>query len=373
MKKCRVLELIGGSLTDGGAETLVKDYVINLNPKNFESAVFVDWVIPETANSRILSEHKERIFTVFPEFNLFWRAIDKFFRRSFFIRELRKAIRIFKPDVIHVHLSALEYLSELCPELEGIKVLYTCHSTPSMMVEEGSAEDTATRTLIKECGMRMIALHEQMAEELNARFGVSNTVVVNNGINLERFWSVPESKDSIRESLGIPADAYVIGHVGRFFEEKNHTHILKAFKEVKRIEKKAFLLLVGSGLLKEETERALAESGLDKSSLILSNRKDIPRILKTMDVFVLPSVYEGFPISLIEAQAAGLRCVVSDNVPSESYITAKVSALSLDAPLETWRDELLKKDGGDGYPYRLDEFDMKRIIDRIERLYLGEL
>ena len=373
MKKCRVLELIGGSLSDGGAETLVKEYVLNLDKQRFESAVFIDWVIPGTANYKMLTAAKETLFTVYPRYNLFWRGINKFLRGFLFQRKMKKEISDFNPDVIHVHLCALEYLSRITKELTGRRILYTCHSTPSMMIEDDSSEDKAARVLIKESKMRFVALHKDMAEELNARFEVKNTVVINNGINVERFKSVPESKENIRKSLEIPEEAFVIGHVGRFSKEKNHERIIRVMKQVNEVKENAFLLLVGTGELLSDVESQIESNALSQNTLILSNRTDIPRLLKAMDVFLLPSLYEGFPISLIEAQAAGLRCVVSDTVPKDSFISGKVTALSLNDPDEKWRDEILNLEGGDGYPDRLEAFDIKDVIKRVEKLYLGEL
>ena len=190
MGKCRVLELIGGSLTDGGAETLVKDYVLNIDKNKFETAVFVDWKIDGTANTRILTDSGQLIYTAYPSHSLFWRGINKFFRRSFLVRGLRKTIREFKPDVIHVHLDALSYLCYLKSDIRGRKLFYTCHSTVKAMLEENEKEFHAAQDLVKSNGLRLIALHQQMADELNHMFKVSDTAVVNNGINLERFKSV---------------------------------------------------------------------------------------------------------------------------------------------------------------------------------------
>ena len=144
-------------------------------------------------------------------------------------------------------------------------------------------------------------------------------------------------------------------------------------KQVNEVKENAFLLLVGTGELLSDVESQIESNALSQNTLILSNRTDIPRLLKAMDVFLLPSLYEGFPISLIEAQAAGLRCVVSDTVPKDSFISGKVTALSLNDPDEKWRDEILNLEGGDGYPDRLEAFDINDVIKRVEKLYLGEL
>ncbi len=373
MEKCRVLELIGGSLTDGGAETLVKDYVLTIDKSRFDVAVFVDWVIPKTANSRILFENSQTIYTVYPEYSFFWKGIDKFFRRQMFIRRLRKVIKNFNPDVIHVHLDALSYLSETGTLLDGRKLFYTCHSTVKAMLEDNPSELEGARRLVASNGLRLVALHSDMAKDLDRLFNVDNSVVVKNGIDVSRFRSVKESKGEIRSELGIPVDSFVLGHVGRFSKEKNHDQIVKVFDGLRKRDTSAFLLLVGSGDCREETERRLEELGLLEHTLILSNRTDVPRLLKAMDVFILPSLFEGFPLSLVEAQAAGLKCVVSDLVPSDAFVNGKVSALSLKDPVEKWCDAVLDVGGGDELAFGVEELDIRNAVKRIEKLYLGEI
>jgi len=372
MDKCRVLELIGGSLSDGGAETLVKDYVLNLDSKKVEPVVFADWTIPGAANTDILQERGASISTVYPSYSLFWRGINRFFRKSCFVRKLRQAISGFNPDVIHVHLDALEYLVPLEEMLKGRKLFYTCHSEPSAMFDDNPAEEEAAKKLIKDCGLRLIALHEEMAGELNRRFGVSDTLAIKNGIDLTRFTDVTESKKQIRLNLGIPEKAFVIGNVGRFSEEKNHRMIVSVFSEVRKQRTDAFLLLVGGGELKDAVRDMLTDAGLSSCSMILSNRKDVPQLLKAMDVFLFPSLYEGLGLSLIEAQAAGLVCVASDKVPLDARPTGLVTTLKLDDPIETWCAALLKTHGGSGCHDALRDYDIRGSVRELEELYLGK-
>lgn len=373
MKKCRVLELIGGSLTDGGAETLVKEYVLNMDKDRFETAVFVDWIITGTANSKILMEKGQQIFTAYPKYSLFWRGINRYFRKTFMVRGIRKAIKKFNPDVIHVHLDALYYLSELGSVLEGRKLFYTCHSTVEAMFGENKAETESAKNLIEKYGLRIIALHDDMAEELNRFFNVSNSIVINNGIDIGRFRNVEESRESIRLSLGIPEKAFVVGHVGRFVAVKNHGFILKVFEKVHEKKPDSILLLVGDGEGLDDFNNKAKESGLDKCILILSNRTDVHRLLKAMDVFLFPSLFEGFPISLVEAQASGVRCVVSKNVPESTFVSNLVCPINLSDSLDCWSDAVLDINRRGPYKDRIKEYDIKFSVRKTSELYLGEI
>lgn len=372
MEKCRVLELIGGSLTDGGAETLVKDYALNIDRDRFETAVFVDWKIPETANTRILTGNRQLIYTAYPRYSLFWRGVNKFFRRAFLVRGIRKTIKEFNPAVIHVHLDALSYLCYLKSELRGRKLFYTCHSTVKAMLGENEKEFQAAKNLIKSNGLRFIALHQQMADELNKMFGVNNSIVINNGIDIERFSNVKETKEEIRKTLGIPEQAFVVGHVGRFVDVKNHIFILEVFNKVHNERPETMLLLIGDGEQLEQFKERVKAVGLEKSVLILSNRPDIPQLLKAMDVFLFPSTYEGLGIALIEAQAAGIRCVVSKNVPKEAFISDLVIPLDLSESIDYWSDAVLDEQRRSSYPNRLDEYDISVSVRTLEKIYLGE-
>lgn len=367
--RTKVYELIG-SLGDGGAETLVKDYAIQLDKSKFDVTV-VAWTRPEeTANVKRLRENGIRILTVCNKPLLIERVLRKLFGKKYMAYCLGRRIEAEKPDVIHIHLENLQVVSYLSKKLKKIKLFYTCHSIPQQKFgKPGMPEFDAAKLLIERNGLRMIALHAAMADEINRMFGISNTVVVNNGISICRFSSVEEPKASIRSDLGIPENAFVVGHVGRFSRVKNHEFILKLFDILHKKHKNAYLLLVGAGELKNEVIKEITDRGLSKDVLILSNRKDTERLYKAMDVFVFPSYYEGFATAVIEAQAAGLRCFVSDSVPKDTCATDLVSYLSIESPM-VWVNAI--ENGAELFPLQkpLKQYDMPKIIGQVGGLYL---
>jgi len=157
------------------------------------------------------------------------------------------------------------------------------------------------------------------------------------GIELEPFKKQVDSK-SVRQELGIPETAFVIGHAGRLEWEKNQVFLIKIAKEVNRIDPNMRLLLIGDGPDKTQLETEAANSGLSHKVIFTGIRSDVPRLmLGAMDVFVFPSNYEGLGLALVEAQAAGLPCFISNNIVNEAVIVETlVQRLSLhDSPF-TW-------------------------------------
>ncbi|MGN1190479.1 MAG: glycosyltransferase [Candidatus Ornithospirochaeta sp.] len=370
MEKCIVIEYLEGSLSDGGAETLVKDYVLHLDKEKFEPIVLVDWIFTDCANYKRLKDSGVKIVSIYKSYSIFYRAINKFFREQYIDYKLKRILKSLKPDVIHIHLSALHHIEKIKDSLKDVRLFYTCHSTPSAFFDDDEREEKAANSLIKNNNLRLIALHEDMKEELDRRFSVSNTVVVKNGIDLNRYRHPNLCRKEMREALSISEDAYVIGHVGRFSPEKNHRFIIDVFSLLFDKEPKAFLLLIGSGDKREDIERVIKERGIEDKVKILSSRTDIPELLNAMDVFILPSLYEGLPVSLIEAQAAGKRCVVSENVNPSAFVSNLVVSLSLDDK-NKWCDAILGKVNGQGDVDRLEEYDICKEIKNLERLYLG--
>jgi len=279
-----------------------------------------------------------------------------------------KIVKQTNAQVIHAHLEVLEILQAVSSELEDIRLLHTCHNLPEKIYF--GRELTAASYLIAHNNMQLVALHSHMAQELNALFGVDNTVVIRNGIMMDRFTHPGISKKEKRMELSIPAHAYVVGHVGRFAAQKNHPFLVDVFREIAKREPSAYLLMIGAGDHRD-IEDKLKEYGLGDRYQILSGRADIPELLAAMDVFVFPSLYEGLPVSLIEAQAAGLRCIVSDRCSQEAFCTQTCIPMSLGNP-EEWAQAALDRDRTREASKPLSDYDMNREIRRLERLYLGQ-
>jgi glycosyltransferase involved in cell wall biosynthesis len=144
------------------------------------------------------------------------------------------------------------------------------------------------------------------------------------GIDLEPFRQ-EVSREAVRQELGIPKDAPVVGHVGRFTPQKNHAFLLDIAAEVVKRRPEVRFLLVGEGPLRPAMEAKAHNLRIENNVIFAGVRSDVPRLmLGAMDVFILPSLWEGLPVSLLEAQAAGLRCVCSDAVPPEAAVVPDV-------------------------------------------------
>ena len=155
-----------------------------------------------------------------------------------------------------------------------------------------------------------------------------------------------ESADraSVRAELGIPVDAFVVGHVGSFTRPKNHPFWLEIATEVARRDADAWFLLVGDGKLRQEAERRVRQSSLARRVVFAGTRTDVPRLmLGATDCFLFPSLWEGLGLALVEAQAAGLPCVVADVVPQEADVVRPLlRRLSLLSPIDQWANAVLE-------------------------------
>ena len=169
----------------------------------------------------------------------------------------------------------------------------------------------------------------------NARFKI-----LTNSIDVAQYAFNEKVRSVQREKLGI-GDNFVIGHVGRFHQVKNHQFIIDIFKAIHDINENVILMLVGDGSLRSEIETKCATLGLYDKVIFTGVRTDIPEMLQAMDIFVLPSLYEGIPVTLIEAQASGLHCLVSDTITKEVKITDLVEFISLTKSPNVWAGKVL--------------------------------
>ncbi len=162
------------------------------------------------------------------------------------------------------------------------------------------------------------------------------------GIDLAPFRNPPE-RWAAREALGIGPDELVIGHTGRFGAPKNHAFLVEVAAEVAKVRPDMRLLLVGDGPTRPAIEQRVVELGLRERTIFAGIRNDVPVLLQAMDVFLFPSLWEGLPLTVLEAQAAGLACVISNIIADETDVAAGlVRRVSLGAPASLWAGEVLE-------------------------------
>lgn len=161
-----------------------------------------------------------------------------------------------------------------------------------------------------------------------------------NAIEAEAFRFDAAARDALRRELGV-GDSFVFGHVGRFTYAKNHAFLLRAFARALSRRPDAVLLLAGDGPLEGGIKALAEELGIGQGVRFLGERADITELMSAMDAFLLPSVFEGMPVTLLEAQASGLPCLVSEGIPPEAKITGLVKTLPLSAGEDAWADSAL--------------------------------
>ncbi|QCT70191.1 glycosyltransferase family 1 protein [Eubacterium maltosivorans] len=206
-------------------------------------------------------------------------------------------------------------------------------------------------------------------------FGEREFKVINNGIDISKYAYNPSIREQKRLELGLKPEHFVIGVVGRIQYQKNPEFIVEIFKKIYEKEKNAVLLWVGDGDLRPQIEQKIMEYGLNQNVKLFGMRKDVNEIYQTMDVFLLPSRFEGLPVVGIEAQASGLPCFFSGNIIKEAKITNLVNYISIQKTAGFWAEQILRtkndhKRKDQTETIRNAGYDIKTIIKELEKIYL---
>lgn len=368
MKK-KIVEYIG-TIKDAGAETLVKDYALLLDKEKFDVVVLCEDYKKDSANYKILKDNNVKIISTYSPNVILNKIMYRIFGNRYRANLLRKELLKLKPDVLHIHLEELEDVYRNADILKDTKLVYTCHNLPERMIgEQRPKERDACRFLLDNDNLQIIALHDEMANEINEGFNITNTKVIRNGIDFNRFNKLTKSKEEIRKEFNISGDAYLIGHIGRFTYQKNHEFLINVFNEVLKLNDKAHLLLIGEGKLKVDVELQIEKLGIKDKVTIISNRSDIPELLNAMDVFVFPSRWEGLGIVLIEAQVSGTPCIVSSKVPDEAVQSNLITLMDLDDSCHNWAKAILNPTCNINKKFKLEDYDMNKEILKLEEIY----
>lgn len=205
-------------------------------------------------------------------------------------------------------------------------------------------------------------------------YGNREFKLLNNAIDINKFKY--EYSNTLIEELGLKKDNKIITHIGSFKEAKNHNFIIEVFRELVNKDNRYELVLVGKGNLEEIIKKKVIEYGIEKKVHFLGLRDDIPQILKSTDIFFMPSILEGLPVVLVEAQAAGVSCVISNTIPKECDMGLNlINFLSLNENIETWVDLIINtKKNYSSFHERKNKilkcgYDLEKNIKFLEELY----
>ena len=242
-----------------------------------------------------------------------------------YIRALSRFVRARGEEIVHAHgNSATLYVEMRAAKSGGAAIsLPHSHNTTCKM----KTADRLLRGLFYGSYTQAMACSQAAGEWLypNRPF-----TVLNNAIDTERFRFDPDARRKMRSQLGVAPDGNVFLHVGAFNEQKHQAFLLEAFALARKSRGNATLFLVGDGPLRSDCEALARSLGIGERVGFLGLRDNVPALLSAADVFVLPSLHEGLPLTLVEAQCAGLPCLVSDRVTRESALTKLVSFASID-------------------------------------------
>ncbi len=167
--------------------------------------------------------------------------------------------------------------------------------------------------------------------------------ILKNGLDVSRFAFNEEVRAKIRQELGLD-DKFIVGHIGRLSGQKNHKFLIDIFYEFQKKREDAVLILIGTGELKEQIQAKAESLGIGDKVIFLGVRSNVPDYLMAMDMMAFPSLFEGMPNVIIEAQTTGLPCLIADTITKEALVTDRVRMLSLSDSAEKWAEEMEKTD-----------------------------
>lgn len=331
----RILQVVPSLNRSAG----VARVVYNWNRFHDENRVHFDFLHHSSRNGVLLhnKRYDEELKAVGSEVFTVNYAADDLKR---FIREVHEVFEKVGADydIVHCHMpnSAFCVLREA--ELVGIehRVLHS-HLNNSSDKFLHRLRNAPLNAIGKHYATDYIACSDDAGRFL---FGSRPFTVINNGIPLEQFAYDSESRKLLRSELGIKETDPVVGCVGRLVKQKNFPFAVRVFAKFHEAFPDAKMLILGDGDDREELEGIISSEHLSNVVILAGVREDINKLYSVMDVFFMPSLYEGLPVSAVEAQAAGLPCVYSDNVPGETDITGTGTFLSLDADIDKWTKTL---------------------------------
>lgn len=331
-KTIRVAQIIGKWL-GGGVESVVMNYYRNIDRNKIQ----FDFICDNDSTNIPYAEIESlggKVILIPP-----YQKVIKYHK------ELKRILKKGNYKIVHSHINTLSVFSLFSAKCAGVPVrIAHSHSTTNKKEKKKNLIKQVLRPFSKVFATDYMCCSELAGRWLfgNKEYDKGNVYLLNNAIDLDKFKYDEKVRKEKRKELNINNGTLVIGHVGRFVEQKNHRFLIDIFNEVHKQNKNSILLLVGQGPLMGEIKEKVKKLGIEDSVKFLGQRNDTAELYQAMDVFCLPSLYEGLPVVGVEAQASGLFCLLSDDMTKETKVLKSTMFLTLEQNYNEWANEIIK-------------------------------
>lgn len=328
-----VVAQIMGKWFGGGVEAVIMNYYRNID----RSKVQFDFICDEDSTNIPYDEIK----------NLGGRVIicppyQKIFEYERFLIDLFKKNNY---KIVHSNINTLSIFPLRAAKKAGVPIrIAHSHSTTNKKEWKKNLMKQALRPFSKKYATDYFACSELAGRWLfgDKTFEQGKVTIINNAIDLDKFKYDEKIRKEKRKELNIKDNTLVVGHIGRFVAQKNHTFLIDVFSELHKKEKNSILLLIGQGPLMGEIKQKVETLGISDSVKFLGQRDDVNELYQVFDVFLLPSLYEGLPVVGVEAQATGNLCILSNSMTQEAKVLDTTRFISLNRTYNEWSDIILR-------------------------------
>ena len=324
---------IMGKMVGGGVESVVMNYYRHIDKEKIQFDFLVDSDSTNIPYKEIESLGGRVIL------------IPPYQKLSKYLKELKKIFKENQYQIIHSHINTLSvfplYIAKKCKI--PVRIAHS-HSTSNKKERKKNLLKNLLRPFSKKYANHYFCCSEYAGRYLfgNKAYDKKKVTLINNAIAIDKFLYNEEIRKKKRKELGIKEDL-VIGHVGRFISQKNHLRLLEIFHTLTCMNNNidSILLLVGEGKLEPVIKEKVKELNLESKVKFLGQRNDVNELMQAMDIFLLPSLYEGLPVVGVEAQTSGLLCILSSEMTKETKVLPTTKFISLENSNEEWAREIL--------------------------------
>lgn len=363
-KPIRIAQIIG-KWVGGGVESVVMNYYRNID----RSKIQFDFIC-DNDSTNIPKDEIEKLggkVILIPPY-------QKAFK---YHKVLKKILKDGNYKIVHSHINTLSVFPLYAAKKVGILVrIAHSHSTTNKKEWKKNILKQVLRPFSKLFATDYMCCSELAGRWLfgNRTYNQGKVYLLNNAIDLNKFKYNEKKRKEKRKELSISDDTLVIGHIGRFMKQKNHEFLIEVFNEIHKKNKNSVLLLAGQGPLEARIKEQVEELKITNSVVFLGQREDVADLYQAFDVFMLPSLYEGLGIVLIEAQCAGIPAFASTEVPEIAKVSNILDFIDLNTSKEMWADIILQSiKGYERKDYLKDcqkcGYDIKIEVKKLENKY----